>query len=252
MAIGIDIFKERFSSFTNQYVLIGGMACELLMNEADLDFRTTKDFDMVLIIEALTNDFVKEFWNFIKEGGYQCWCKKDGTPTFYRFIRPKKENYPHMIELFSRPNNKIDFEYKGHLMPIHMTDDISSLSAILLNKEYYSFLLDGMKITNNISVLDPVHIIPLKMRAYIDLLRQRKEGIHVDERDIKKHRNDVFYLYRLIDTDTMIKVPDLVFSDIQIFINEIEESDFNLKTIHLPYDKKDVLSSFKNIYQKIN
>ena len=70
MAIGIDIFKERFSSFTNQYVLIGGMACELLMNEADLDFRTTKDFDMVLIIEALTNDFVKEFWNFIKEGGY--------------------------------------------------------------------------------------------------------------------------------------------------------------------------------------
>ena len=48
MAIGIDIFKERFANYSDQYTIIGGMACELLMNEAALDFRATRDIDMVL------------------------------------------------------------------------------------------------------------------------------------------------------------------------------------------------------------
>ena len=56
MAMGIDIFKERFANYSDQYTIIGGMACELLMNEAALDFRATRDIDMVLIVEALTND----------------------------------------------------------------------------------------------------------------------------------------------------------------------------------------------------
>ena len=48
MAMGIDIFKERFANYSDQYTIIGGMACELLMNEAALDFRATRDIDMVL------------------------------------------------------------------------------------------------------------------------------------------------------------------------------------------------------------
>ncbi|MFR5881536.1 MAG: hypothetical protein ACLUEQ_12415 [Cloacibacillus evryensis] len=33
-------------------MLIGGMACDLLMSDAGLDFRRTKDIDMVLIVES--------------------------------------------------------------------------------------------------------------------------------------------------------------------------------------------------------
>lgn len=33
--------------------VIGGFACNLLMNDAGLEFRQTVDIDMVLIIEAL-------------------------------------------------------------------------------------------------------------------------------------------------------------------------------------------------------
>ena len=98
MAIGIDIFKERFANYSDQYTIIGGMACELLMNEAALDFRATRDIDMVLIVEALTNDFANEFWDFIKDGGYECLIRKDATPKFYRFVNPKSGNYPYMIE----------------------------------------------------------------------------------------------------------------------------------------------------------
>lgn len=44
--IGLDIFREHFSAFTNEYVVIGGAACSILMSAEDMDFRTTKDIDM--------------------------------------------------------------------------------------------------------------------------------------------------------------------------------------------------------------
>ena len=57
MANGIEICREYFSKYKEQYTLIGGMACNLLMSDAELDFRQTKDIDMVLIVEAMTNEF---------------------------------------------------------------------------------------------------------------------------------------------------------------------------------------------------
>jgi len=36
-----------------------------------LDFRATKDIDIILVIEALNSTFVKHFLNFRKEGKYK-------------------------------------------------------------------------------------------------------------------------------------------------------------------------------------
>lgn len=66
----MDVFRSHFSAFQDQYVLIGGMACDLLLNEAGERFRPTKDVDMVLIIEALTTEFAEAFWAFVEAGGY--------------------------------------------------------------------------------------------------------------------------------------------------------------------------------------
>ena len=46
MVNGIDIFREHFNHFKEQYTVIGGFACDLLMNDAGLDFRQTVDIDM--------------------------------------------------------------------------------------------------------------------------------------------------------------------------------------------------------------
>ncbi len=53
MPKGIELFREKFAAHTDKYVLIGGTACELAMQEANLDFRATKDLDIVLTIETL-------------------------------------------------------------------------------------------------------------------------------------------------------------------------------------------------------
>ena len=49
MVSGFTKFKERFQGFENQYVIIGGTACDLIMENEELPFRATKDVDIVLI-----------------------------------------------------------------------------------------------------------------------------------------------------------------------------------------------------------
>ena len=129
MSTGIDVFSRHFANYKEQYVVIGGTACEMLLSEEALDFRLTRDIDIVLIAEALTNEFAAAFWEFIDKGGYEPWTRKSGEPKFYRFMNPTAPGYPYMIELFARPGHEIDFKYRGHLMPLHIDDNISSLSA---------------------------------------------------------------------------------------------------------------------------
>lgn len=100
--IGIESFKQYFKGFENQYVIIGGTACELLMSEQELDFRATKDIDMVLIVETLSKEFGEIFWKYVQDAGYEHINKGTGEAEFYRFSDPKSPNYPKMIELFSR------------------------------------------------------------------------------------------------------------------------------------------------------
>ena len=68
MVNGIEIFRKHFSDFKEQYTIIGGFACDLLMTDAGLDFRQTVDIDMVLTVEELTTEFANAFWEFIGQG----------------------------------------------------------------------------------------------------------------------------------------------------------------------------------------
>lgn len=248
MAAGIEIFSDHFKDFNDQYVVIGGMACDLLLNDAGLDFRITKDIDMVLIVEAMTEEFVTAFWKFIDGGGYKARQRSSGRHEFYRFIDPVESGYPTMIELFARPENNIRLNYQGDLIPLHVSDELSSLSAILLNKAYYDFLLSGRTTVGNVSVLDALHLVPMKMKAWLDLTDRKSQGEHVNTRDIKKHRQDIFRLFPLIDSETKLEISSEVYDDIQTFLLSIENTTFDPKTIGLSLDKDYVLNVYRNIY----
>jgi len=68
MVRGLDLFRDYFKDYTDKYILIGGTACDLAMENMGLDFRATKDLDIVLVLEALDVQFVNAFRGFIKEG----------------------------------------------------------------------------------------------------------------------------------------------------------------------------------------
>lgn len=71
MVPGLVSFQEWFLDFEEQYVIIGGTACELLMNDVGLEFRATKDIDLVLIVEAITKQFGERLWEYVKQAGYE-------------------------------------------------------------------------------------------------------------------------------------------------------------------------------------
>lgn len=98
MVPGIDSFREKFKDYTDYYTIIGGTACDILLSEADLPFRATKDIDMILIMEDNFPEFAAIFWEYIKEGGYKCGWKNEENMHFYRFTEGQF-GYPTMIEL---------------------------------------------------------------------------------------------------------------------------------------------------------
>lgn len=249
MVRGLDKFKDYFRGYENNYVLIGGTASTLAMEEAGLQFRATVDLDIVLCVEALDADFVRRLWEFVREGNYQNRQKSTGGRQFYRFYRPEDQSFPEMLELFSRLPDALTFEGEGHLTPIPMDEEVSSLSAILLDDSYYAFLHAGKKDLDGLSVLNPEYIIPLKARAWLDLAARKAEGEQIDSRHIKKHKLDVFRLYQVIPADTRVELSGAVGTDMTTFLTEMESETVDLR--QLGYRRgtlPEVLEGLRNIY----
>ena len=231
---------------TDQYVLIGGAACDILFSNNFVDFRVTKDLDIVLIVEALTRDFAEKFWEFIRTGNYINRAKSNGNPQFYRFEKPQSEGYPSMLELFSRTEWNLNTD--SVLTPIHIDDSISSLSAILLDESYYEALLEGRDVINGISILKPEWIIPFKVKAWLDLQNKKEQNIPIDSKNIRKHRNDVLRIVSELALSP-VKLPNKVKEDMKIFIEQFSVTDTELKSLKLSnIHSSEIIQLLKNIY----
>jgi hypothetical protein len=79
MVRGLSVFQDWFKDFEDQYVLIGGTAAKITMAQEGLNFRGTKDLDIILHIEMLTPEFGQKFWAFVRAGGYQLQERKIGV-----------------------------------------------------------------------------------------------------------------------------------------------------------------------------
>lgn len=206
----------------------------LSMEKAGLDFRATKNLDIVLFVEALSSTFAATFWGFIKEGKYQFRQKSTGKKQFYRFHSPAERSYPDIIELFSRTPEKVFLKEESHLTPIPINEEISSLSAILLNDDYYQFIHRGKILIDDISIINPAHIIPLKAKAFLDLSSISSKNIHVDAKDIRKHRNDIIKLHQLLSPSEHIQLPISIQKDMKKFIDLMaKDCNLNLKSLGL-------------------
>ena len=217
MVRGISSFAEWFTGFEKNYVIIGGTACDILMNRVGADFRATKDIDMVLIAETLDADFGNRFWEYIVAGGYEHRRKSTGVPQYYRFTEPKSSEYPAMIELFSRRLDGIALPSGSELTPLPIDDDVSSLSAILLDDAYYDFLKSGIDTAEALPILDVAHLIPFKAKAWLDLTRRRDNGEKIDSQKIRKHKRDIINLTDLIPTTFRLELPESIAADLSAF-----------------------------------
>ncbi len=246
MVKGLDKFREFFIGFEEQYVLIGGAACDILFSSNQGQFRATRDLDMVLIIETLTEEFGKRIWEFIKSGNYQNKLTGKGIPQFYRFDKPTDPVFPKMIELFAK--TWFPLKEQSGITPIHVDDAVSSLSAILLDEDYYQLLLNGKIVKNGFSVLKPECLILFKAKAYLDLKKKRERGENVDSYDIKKHKNDILRITAELILQKVEYLPETIERDFLEFLNTLETEAFNdnlLKGYGLNH--KDVVERLKSV-----
>lgn len=249
MVYGLEKFKEYFGDYTNQYVFIGGTACDILMHELGAPFRATKDLDIVLIIEALEASFGDRFWEFIENGGYEYREKSTGKEQFYRFSKPTQSGYPVMIELFSRKPHNFNPRFETGLIPVHIDDSIVSLSAILLNDVYYDSLLKSKSIINGYSVMKIETVILFKIKAWLDMIEKLESGKQVDSKNIKKHKNDVFRLLVNVLPSSKVEVDEEIRSDIRLFIEMIDKDKPDLKNLGINnVSLNEMLELLENIY----
>jgi len=225
MVNGLNRWREYFSEDKDKYVLIGGAACNLLEEELEMNPRATKDLDLVLVVEALTPDFGIRLWNFIKDGNYESRTKgvNDHKHEYFRFMNPQDKSYPKQIELFARNTGILNLPEDAHIEPISVGEDLSSLSAILMDDDYYSFTIEHSQIIEEIHIASPEALICLKSKAYNEMLIRMDNGEQVDSRDIEKHKKDIFKLIAMLPQNAHFSLSAKLRQDIVLFIQRVGE-----------------------------
>ena len=223
MVRGLETFRIFFKDFAGNYVIIGGTACNELVENNDLKPRATKDIDAILIIEALSDDFVRRFWEFIREGKYELWQTASGETQFYRFIKPQMDNFPLQIELFSRVPDMIQVPEGAHLTPVPVGEELSSFSAILLNDDYYRYAVSHTVVLNDLNFVDKDAVILLKAVAYINNSKRKAEGEQVRSDDITKHKNDIFRIVSTFTENDRYDIPETLKNDLRTFLEMVEK-----------------------------
>lgn len=155
---------------------------------------------MVLIVESLTPEFGRKFWEYVNVADYEHRNKSTGEPQFYRFSKPSNRDYPYMIELFS---GRVDAGY----------------------------------------------LIPFKAKAWLDLTERKEQGEHVDSKNIRKHKNDVFRLSILLTPDTKVIPPSSIQRDLETFFSAMEKETVDLKSFGIRNQSlKEIIQKMKLIY----
>ena len=229
--VGLDKFKAAFADYSENYVVIGGTACEMVMSGTAVRPRATHDIDMIIVAETMTPDFGERFWNFIKEAGYRPERRRteeNEVPKYelYRFV-DGKEGYPEMIELLSRHSDGFGRPKGLVIEPLPVSEDISSLSAIIMDDDFYHFTIANSVLTDGIRHASPIALIALKAKAYLNLLTEKDNGKHVNSRHIKKHRSDVLKNAVLIE-EYPVNAPQSILECVRDFASAVRSESDNL------------------------
>lgn len=228
-------FFDFFEGYEDCYVIIGGNAVAIWLAQDHQAFRMTQDYDMVVIFENSQRDFSQRFSDFIAKYNYL--CAETGTDVsrkkvYYRFVLKRDSDVlgvPQQIELFSRIPMNYALNLPTATTPLHFETG-PSLSAIVLDDDYYHLLKQCQRKIDNISILSVPGLIYLKAKAHLDIQHRLANGIQLRHRANKnKHYKDVCRLCDLIvegqDFDPNV-VPRTCQNDLRSFIQLVaEESD---------------------------
>lgn len=116
----------------------------------------------------------------------------------------------------------LDLKEQAHLTPIPVDTEISSLSAILMDDDYYNFTIKHSQLDNGIHLANTEALIGLKAKAFLDYKTRKENGEKIDERQLRKHKTDVFRLLLLLTPEDNFTIPTSVKADIANFTEAVK------------------------------
>lgn len=84
--------------------------------------------------------------------------------------------------------------------------------------------------------------------AWLDLTSRKSRGEFVKEKDLKKHKYDVFRLMSIIDESARISLSGLVREKTAEFLEKIKIEPLSLESIQAIHTKDDSIEILKEIY----
>ena len=133
-------------------------------------------------------------------------------------------------------------------MPLPADDEASSLSAILLDDYYYAYMKSGRKTVGGVTVLDEVHLVPFKAKAFLDLSKRKANGERVDSSDVKKHKKDVFRLVQLFTPNTLSELSESIRADMAEFCETVLIEGVPLKQMRTPLTLDEGVELLRRVY----
>ena len=204
-------------------MLIGGTACAVQFAQIGSSFRSTRDFDVLVLADGGHGAFLAALSTFIVQGGYQRHIDAQGRHRCFRFMDPSDETWPGKIEICARRDisDNESRQYFPLARPAESTDLIS-LSAILFDDAYVDWLAGGAEVQADVRVARMEYLLPLKALAWKNLTAAKHRGERVDSDDIRKHKLDCFRLINLIPPACRIVLPTVIAADLSDFIRVME------------------------------
>lgn len=233
----------------DSYVIIGGIAAWLNLLELNANARATKDFDIVLCLEINNENFNKNIVSFLKAGGYIN-ATSNKKKSAYRFINPKTPGYPEIVEFFA-PEDQIPKALNQYLKKIHITYEEEELSAIILEKPIYDFIISNKRFSRDgLPIITIPALIALKTYAYYQNKALYEAKKIKSENDYKKHKSDIIRLLANMPKNIdKVKLPKILKDSALKFREEISTSTPNIKGLKYDVTPNDLLKVYSKLYE---
>ncbi|MFA7230979.1 MAG: hypothetical protein WC071_06885, partial [Victivallaceae bacterium] len=159
--------------------------------------------------------------------------------SFFRFVKPKNEDFPAKLELAS---DKPAEDWIYDFTVLDAEDEKSSLSAIILDTDYYNFICSNTTVVKGITTIILEGLIPLKALAYSELskIENPSEKIRIN---IAKHAGDIFNLAEALSNERF-ELPAKIAANLIESLNSME-------TPGISEERLELLAHIREFYQLV-
>ena len=120
----------------------------------------------------------------------------------------------------------------------------------MLDDAYFRALEAARRQINGVTIINETLLMPFKARAVLDLTNRHRQGASVNQKDIRKHRNDVFRLALLLPQCARVTLPELIHRDIQTFV-DMARTDQSLdpRAFGVPFTRDEAVDLLRRVYE---